>query len=389
MLTRSKAPGIALALAVAVGALALTGCGGSGSSNTATGGSTQASTTTSSSAVQATAQKLAASYEKLPPASAYPALPAMNPGSAQVAVLSCTFANDCLLAGEQAVDAFHSMGWTSGPTQNGNDSTATWAAFMARAASEHLYGVVLIGVDVNTISASVTEAVNAGVKIACIFCQSGPQWNGKVYDVGPSLENMGYVAALEAIAEYGTNLKLVDFNTPGTDAIVERSLGVSTAMAKYCPSCSFNTVTVNDTQYGEPGPPPWDSYLETHPQGTVNYVIGPYDDIDNEIAKTDQSEGRTDIQIGGYGLAGAIPYIQNGQEQSIVTYGYGYYGYMAAEVLGLLHANKPLPAGITSLPVMLVTKSNIQTVAGNDNAGHYIAPPGEWQDTFLNSWGKA
>jgi ABC-type sugar transport system substrate-binding protein len=377
---------IVLALAVAVWALALSGCGSSSSS---TGGSAPASTTTASSAIQTTAQKLVAPYEKLPPASAYPTLPAINPGTANAAVMSCSFSNDCLLSGEQAVDAFRAMGWKSDPTQNGNFSTATWSAFMARAASQHLAGVVLIGIDVNTISASVNEAVSAGVKIACVFCQSGAQWNGKVYDVGPNLQNMGYVATMEAIAEYGTNLKLVDFNSPGTDAIVERHLGVASTIAKYCPSCSFHTVTVNNVQLGEPGPPPWDSYLETHPQGTVNYVIGPFDNLDNEIAKTDQSEGRTDVQVGGYGFAGALPYIEDGQEQSIVTYGFGYYGYLAAEVIALLHANKPVPAGLTSLPVMLVTKNNVNIVADNDNAGHYIAPPGDWQKTFLTSWGKA
>jgi ABC-type sugar transport system substrate-binding protein len=383
MWSKRLAPVGALAIAALVSLVAALGSVG------AAAASTKSASAASSSSIQTTAEKLVAPYLKLPPASAYPTLPSIKPGKAKVAVLSCTFANDCLLSGEQAVDAFHAMGWSSGPTQNGNDTVATWAAFMARAASEHLYGVVLIGVDVNSMTSSVNEAVSAGVKIICIFCQSGPQWKGKVYDVGPALTNMGRVATLEAIAEYGTKLKLVDFNTPGTDAIVERNDGVSETVKKYCPSCKFNVVDVNDTQYGEPGPPPWNAYLETHAKGTVNYVIGPYDDIDNEIAKTDQSQNRADIQIGGYGLAGAIPYIESGQEQSIVTYGYGYYGYMAAEVLAILHDHKTPPAGLASLPVMLVTKSNIKVVADNHNAGHYITPPGNWQKTFATSWGKA
>jgi ABC-type sugar transport system substrate-binding protein len=260
---------------------------------------------------------------------------------------------------------------------------------MQRAASQHLDGVVLEGVDVNTITAAVKQAAQAGVKIACVFCHSGPQWKGEVYDIGPDLPEMGRIAALEAIATYGTKLKVVDFNSPGTDALVERHAGVATTMKQYCPSCSFDTITINDTQIGEPGPPPWNSYLEAHPKGTVNYVIGPFDDLDNELAKTDQSAGRTDISIGGYGFAGALPYLENGQEQSIVTYGYGYYGWVAADVLARLKAHAPIPANLNSLPVMLVTHNNVSVVANNNNPGHYIAPPGDWQQTFLKAWGKA
>jgi ABC-type sugar transport system substrate-binding protein len=388
-----------MVVALVMAAALLAGCGGSsssGSSNSssaatsAASGSSTGSTSTAgsgSSNIQATAAKLVAKYEKLPPASAYPKLATFNPGQGSVAVLACSFANDCGLSGEQAVDAFHAMGWKSGPAQNGAYSTASWSAFMQRAASQHLNGVVLIGIDVNTISAAVHQAASAGVKIACIFCQSGPQWKGEVYDVGPNLRQMGQIAALKAIATYGTKLKLVDFTDPATDALVQRHAGVAATVKKYCPSCSLNTVTVPAADFSKPGPPEWDAYLEAHPQGTVNYVIGPFDDVDNAIAKTDQSSGRS-ITIGGYGLSGAIPFLQNGQEQSIVTYGYGYYGWMAADVLARLKAHLPLPADLTNLPVMLITHSNVATVADNHNAGHYITPPGNWQQTYLTAWGK-
>jgi ABC-type sugar transport system substrate-binding protein len=260
---------------------------------------------------------------------------------------------------------------------------------MERAASQHRSGVVLIGIDVNTISAAVEQAVNAGVKITCVFCDSGPQWTGKVYNIGPSLQQMGRVAALEAIATYGTKLNLVDFNDPGLDAVVQRHAAVAATIKKYCPSCAYTGITTNDTELGEPGPPPWNAYLEAHPPSTGSYVIGPWDDIDNAIAKTDQSSGDSSVAVGGYGLQGSIPYIQDGQEQSIVTYSYGYYGWMAAEVLALLKAGKPVPSGLTSLPIMLVTRANVSVVADDKNAGHYIAPPGDWQATFTRSWGKS
>lgn len=375
--------------------LVLAGCGGTSSTNSKSGSTSGSAATTGSAAatgssnVQAKAAAEVAKYETLPAASAYPDFKPFKPGTGKAAAMACSFTNDCALAAKGAVEAFHAMGWQSGPAQDGQFSTATWSAFMQRAAAQHLDGVVLVGIDVNVISAAVHQAVNAGVKVTCIFCHSGAQWKGKVYDIGPNLPQAGHIAALRAVATFGNKLKLVDFNDPATDAVFTRHAAVAATMKQACPSCSYNTITIPGADVTKPGPPEWDAYLESHPQGQVNYVIGEFDELGNAITKTDQSSSRTEIKIGGYGLAGAIPYIQNGQQDSIVVYPYGYMGWVAADTLARLKAGAPLPSGTDALPQMLLTHNNIGIVANNTNGGHYIAPPGDWQGAFKKVWGQS
>jgi ABC-type sugar transport system substrate-binding protein len=286
------------------------------------------------------------------------------------------------------------MGWTSGPPQDGQFSVLAQSGFMNRAAQQHLDGVVLVGVDVNTIRAAVDNAVASGVRIVCVVCTSGPQWKGKVVDVTPSWTAAGVLAAWAILAHSGDHTKAAQFYDPEFAAVRLRDAAVTATIKGNCPTCTITTINFPGTDAGKPGPPEWTSYLASHPSGAITDVIGEYDSAALVVSRTDQSQGRA-IPVGGYDgeppndkdmLTGKPPIAWS------IGHPYDYESWIAADVLGRWKATLPIPTGLDQMPIMLVTKANAaELLKGNPpgSGSSYPAPSGDWQGAFKKLWHKA
>jgi ABC-type sugar transport system substrate-binding protein len=284
------------------------------------------------------------------------------------------------------------MGWQSGPPLDGQNSAQVQSAIMERAAQQKLDGIILIGVNVNTIPTATERAAAAGVRIVCVVCNSGPRWKGKVVDVTPDWTQAGVIAAWQTLAHSGDQAKVVQYYDAEFEAVILRAAGVEKTIKANCPTCTINTITVTASEFAQPGPPPWTAYLTAHPAGTITDAIAQADFLALVMSHTDVSDGRGEIAVGGYdGEPPNVKAIATGTPAVSwsVAHPYDYEAWSAADVLGRWKAGAPFPKGLNRMPLMLVTKANAaELLKGNPAPSTYPAPAGDWQGTFLKLWGK-
>jgi ABC-type sugar transport system substrate-binding protein len=393
--SRICAAGVALIAAV----LIVAGCGSSSSSTSSSAAAASGSSTsggagaTSNTALIAKAKAYIAPYTKLPGNIVAGAKP-YKPGHGTASVVACGFdVPPCVEAAQDAAAALHKMGWTTGPVLNGQDSPQAEAAIMERAVQQKQNGVVLVGVDVNTIPQATQAAVAAGVHISCVVCTSGAKWKGKVIDVTPDWTKAGELAAWYILSQEGDKAKIVQFYDSEFAAVTLRAQGVENVIKANCPSCSLSTLKVTISELVQPGPPPYTSLLTTHPKGDVTDTIAQADAFALSNSKTDASEGRNEIAMGGWdGDKANLVAMVTGKPRIdwSVAHPYDYEAWAAADVIGRLKAGAPLPAGLQEMPLTLVTKANApQLLKGNPAPSTYPAPPGNWQGTFEKLWGQS
>jgi ABC-type sugar transport system substrate-binding protein len=390
---RICASGVTLIAAVVI----LAGCGSTSGSASTSGASPAAATSSaggasSTTALIAKAKAYIAPYMKLPGNIVAGAKP-YNPGHGTASVVACGFdVPPCVEAAKDAAAALHAMGWTTGPVLDGKDSPQAEAAIMQRAVQQKQNGVVLVGVDVNTLPQATEAAVAAGVKISCVVCTSGAKWKGKVIDVTPDWVKAGELAAWYILSQEGDKAKIVQFYDNEFAAVTLRASGVENVIKANCPTCTLNTLKVTISQLVQPGPPPYTAFLSTHPNGDVTDTIAQADAFALSMSKTDASEGRTEIAMGGWdGDNPNLVAMSTGKPRIdwSVAHPYDYEAWAAADAIGRLQAGAPLPQGLQEMPLTLVTKANApELLKGNPAPSTYPAPPGNWQSTFEKLWGK-
>jgi ABC-type sugar transport system substrate-binding protein len=375
-------------VALAVALLVLAGCGTS--TETIESGSTVAAA--DSADLIAKAKAKVAEF-KTPPTTWAAGSEAFDPGAGKAAVMGCgSAAAICSQQAQIAVDALHAMGWTSDPPVDGQFSPQIEAGFIDRAVQDNLDGVILISVNVNTLKASVERAVAAGLRITCVVCVSGPEWKGKVIDIGPDYAQQGEMAAWAIMAVRGGDAKVATFVDQQfvPPQVYGKALGDT--LAQNCPTCTFDPINFSGANAAKPGPPEWSGYLASHPVGTVTDVVGEYDALSLSVSKTNANAGRTEIGVGGY----------NGDEPNLaamisgdpridftVAYGYTYFSWTAADVLGRWKAGLPIPEGLDQQPNQLVEKDNAaELLKGNPAPSVFPAPAGDWQGDYKKLWGQ-
>jgi ABC-type sugar transport system substrate-binding protein len=395
MTSRKKLVALVTTFVAAAGLLA--GCGSSNNSGSSGSTSTSAASSSSSapaaSALQAKAQKIAASYMTDP--TTFPGTsPKYNPGHGKVVVIACGFdVPTCAKTADWSVQAVKAMGWTSGPAEDGQTSVTVQANLVEQAAQEHVDGIILSGIDVNTIAAATEDAIKAGVRIDCYPCNSGAKWKGKVVDITPNWYKVGEAAAWEILARSGPHAKIWQVNDAEFSAVQLRSAGTEHIIKTECPTCSLTTQEVTATEMAAAGPPPWTAYLEAHPGNEITDAIGEYDGASIIMSNTDVSDGRS-IPLGGYdGDPPNLNALETGKPPIAWTIGfpYAYEAWVAANVLGRWKAGLSLPPNLTDDKFVLITKANVKDYINGNPAGTnmtYPAPP-NWQHAFEVSWGTA
>jgi ABC-type sugar transport system substrate-binding protein len=198
---------------------------------------------------------------------------------------------------------------------------------------------------------------------------------------------------MRAIATHGANTKAVTFNDPQVASVRLRAQGVEEGFKEGCPQCTVDIINTTGADLSLPGPPQWNAYLASHPDGKITDVIAESDGLALVIAKTNAGIGRGNITVGGFD--GDVPnLIAISQGKSSidfsVAHGVNYEAWTAADVLGRLKAGAEIPTNLDQMPNMLVTKDNAaELLKGNPKGSTYPAPAGDWQSEFLKRWGKS
>lgn len=382
----------ALAAAAVATAMVLVGCSSSGSSS---GGSSTSTSTSSAAAaggssLQTEAKAKVAGYENLKASYPGPTTP-VNPGTGKAEVLSCgNTAPTCEEQSADAVTALKAMGWTVPPATDGQTSPQVESAFMYRAIQHKDNAVILIAVNVNTITASVQAAAAAGMTIMCTQCLSGPQWAGKVTDVTVDFHGQGEIEAWKVIADKGDHAKVFGTTDPQFSSAAAKAQGLDDGIKADCPTCTVTITPFPSSTAAEPGPPEFTAFLAAHPPGTVDYYVPHFDGLSVPIATTMKNAGRTDFLIGGTdGSTAGLNKLATADPPMAfdVVEPFTYEEWCAADLIARIKAKAPLWSGYGTMPSTLLDSTNIKqflTMFPDDTPG-----PAGFEANFEKLWGKS
>lgn len=317
----------------------------------------------------------------------YPEPPgASDPGTGRVAIISCGQVGiGCQQMSAFAVEAAKAAGWEPSEVFDGLFDPSVQAKFVQQAINEKYDAIILASIDAASISAAIDAANAANIPVACITCEN-PGFEGKVLDATPG----GYDGG-RALSAYVTTIlngkgNVVGFDDKSFPIVGARMQGLKEGLAEFCPDCTYSQLDFPTSDLSQPGPPTWTGFLSANPEGTVDFVAGPYDFMSLPAAKTSAQAGRTTPLIGGFdAYSEFVKAIETGDPPTAVVTVAAPFEYNAWSAMDLVARAK---AGAelwdaTKMPSALVTKEN----AAQFKDG-YLSPPFKVADFYKKLWGK-
>jgi len=360
---------------VAASALMLaSACGGSTDSSSGSGAGGDAD-------LVKTAAAKVAEFEK---GADFPTLPeAFDPGTGKIAIIACGLAGpDCKNGAEAAQEAAQKMGWQA-DIFDAQFSAQRGSGFIDQAVQKGYDGIISISQPVETMKASVDNAIASGLTVVCAACFQVPGFD-KVIFASVDWAGQGSQLAWSVINRSKGQAKVLLYDAPD-QAVNARVKGFKETLTKECSSCKIvQSATIDATEIAKPGPPTFVADLAKNPAGTITDVVDPYDAIGVPMAKTIKQNGRTELTMSGYdatpeGVGGII----DGSLPINATMGLprSFMSYAAVDLIARTKAGAPT-YDVSSLPTILITKANAEKFVDS----YYV--PEEFPAAFLAAWGK-
>jgi ABC-type sugar transport system substrate-binding protein len=374
--------GVVLATVAAL----LAGCGSNGD------GGSPSSSASAGSSQPAAAELKALAATKLaevssPPASWPGPKDAVAPGTGSAAVIACGFFSEaCKNDSDSVVEAFKSAGWDA-TAYDGKADPKTMGALVDQAIQDKRRALVVVLWDVNTFAAAIDRAVAAGIKIACVLCNSGDKWKGKVTDVTVNFQKTGEQLGWAILARSGSAAKVAEFVDKNVPISLQDAAGVEKTIKENCSTCEVSQApfaTLNATQ---PGPPEMTALLASKPKGSLTDVVPHYTGVGLPAAKTAQQAGRTELGFFTWGSGSDVEAAlktQNPPLHATVGEPQTYASWVAVDVVFRLVAGVALWDGYDALPSVIITPQNI-----GQNPKADPAPSGDWKSGLKKIWGAS
>lgn len=384
---------LAAALTATVLALAGAACGSSNDTATGTaasGASSTASASTTTAAASGLAAEAKTALTELTQTSgrAFPKTPgAFNPGTGKLAIITCGNAGiTCLLRAQEAQKAAKAMGWTAPTIFDGQFSPAKQSAYIQQAVQQGYDGILLIGIDTATTKAAIDAAAAADIAMSCVPCiGSDPK---VVSDVTTGGEPDGEAVGTYVAAQLKGKGNVVVFEDTAFPVSINRAKGAIAALSKYCPACKVEKIPFPTSDVSKPGPPTFTAMLASHPKGTVDFVIAPYDAAAAPMAKTAAERGRSELRItGADGLTDFRNLIgSNPSAAATAQSAESYASWAAVDLIGRRKAGATL-WDATRLPVVLTTADNVQSPDFDQKSGFWKPRDFDYEAAFAKDWG--
>ncbi|PYE12468.1 monosaccharide ABC transporter substrate-binding protein (CUT2 family) [Williamsia limnetica] len=309
----------------------------------------------------------------------------VTPGTGTVAILGGGFTAP--IHAEQAKNAQVAagvMGWNVLGPFDGKFSPAVQGGYVDQAVQAKATGVVMIAVDVSAIKGSIDRALTAGVKVACVMCDSGQEYRDKgVIDVAVNFQTQGEYMGWYLIASSEGKSKILSTVEPAAPQTVKRAEGLKSVIDTNCPGCSVESLTIPSADSVLPGPPQWSSFLTAN-AGSVTDAVAYYDGLAKPMFDTLTQTGVEGITVNGYDAdTSTVEILRSGKGGFGATVGepYEFATWGALDQIARSKAGLPLWES-SDLPSVLITADNAEQYTP------YLAPAGDWQAQFTTLWGK-
>jgi ribose transport system substrate-binding protein len=284
---------------------------------------------------------------------------------------------------KQAVKA---IGWKSGAIGDGEFDPSTEAGLIRRAVQAHTQGILLAAIDPGSVATAIAQALAAKVPVVCAQCgppSTTPGTKGVLY-VGPSSVNSGKAVASYIIAKSNGKAKVWAFeDAEFADALLHVQTAVKTL--RTCAGCTVHTQNMTVAQATAPGAPYLTAFLSSHPAGTVNWIITPYDTAASPFATAAAQQGRSNVNFTGNACETSfVQQIQAGSPPGAAGTSCSpipYESWAGVDLMARAFAKVPT-WNANSLPVALVDKGNAADFTHNG----YFSPPFNFRAYFERLW---
>jgi ribose transport system substrate-binding protein len=317
----------------------------------------------------------------------YPEPPgASDPGTGKVAVISCGQTGiGCQQMSAFAVEAAKAAGWEPSEVLDGLFDPSVQAKYVQQAINDGYDAIILASIDAASISAAIDAANDAGIPVACITCYN-PGFENKILDAAPNGEEGGVALATWITSNFEGKASVVGVDDKSFPIVGARMKGLQEGLAQYCPECTYEQIDFPTSELSQAGPPTWTGFLSANPEGTVDFVAGPYDFFSLPAAKTSAQAGRTTPLIGGFdAYTEFVTAIEKGDPPTaVVTIAapFEYSAWAAMDLVARAKAGAEIWAANT-MPSALVTKDN-----ASEFSRGYLSPTFNTADFFKALWGK-
>lgn len=313
------------------------------------------------------------------------------PGQHKVAVIATGLgtpgASNTAVYVQQAVKL---AGWTAPPTYDGKFEPSVQSGYIQTALAGGAQALILISITPATVASAIQAAEAKNVPVACILC--GPPAGFKqfpgVIGIEPSPALTGQAQALYAVATAGQKATIYVYEDDEFLFTAAQNAAAIAEIKSTCPGCTVQTVQMKAGDEQVPGIPVLSGVLASHPTGSIDVIIAPYDNAAANFATLLQQRGRTEISVVGYA---ALPIffdqIKAGTPtgaKATVSIPLEYMGYAAVDEMARALAKQPT-WDANNLGVSLVTTANVSKY----NASSPWTSPGFDPATFFAKlWGK-
>jgi ribose transport system substrate-binding protein len=311
---------------------------------------------------------------------------AFKPGTGKVAIISCGNAGiNCLQGSQDAQKAAKAMGWTPSPIYDGKFTPATQAGYVQQAVQQGYDGIVLVSIDANSIKAAIDAAAAKKIPIACVMCVN-PAFKGKVTDVTTGGVAEGKALGDWIVANSSGDPKILAYDDKSFPIVATRRQNATAEIKALCPGCTIENADFPTSDLAKAGAPTFTAALSSHPAGSLQFVMAPYDPAAIPFDKAAMQQGRTDFKMTGYDASpDYVALIKQGTRPAAATTAapFPYASWGAVDMVARIKAGKQ-PWDASALPVALVTKDN-----ASQFTGAFFSPPDfDYKTMFLKLWGK-
>lgn len=337
------------------------------------------------------AAKAAVAKISKPGALPFPSPPGpVSPGTHKVAIIAAGLsgqgAKDVVPYVAQAVKA---AGWTTPAAFDGQFDPTTQSGLIQQAVQKHYDGIFLVAITPSSVAQAVNVAYAAHIPVVCVNCGPDPNPSAVkgVIHTDPSAKASGIAQAQEAIAITGGKGTIAVFTDAEFGETIAQTKAAIAYLKAHCPGCKVlsQKMTVKDAI--APGVPLLTAFLSSHPQGSLNVIIVPYDTAAAPFAQAAEQAGRTDVKFVSFG--GLMPFYQQllakSPTNSIATLAapVPYESWAGVDEMARHFAHKPL-WNAAELPVEMITQQNASQFS---KEAPYAVPKGDFEAMFKKDWG--
>jgi len=288
--------------------------------------------------------------------------PAKGPAAAPpktIGVISCAQgAEGCVREAQGVTEAAKAIGWKV-INIDGQGDPQRQLAGMNSLLDQHVDAIVLGSISAASIGDGMQRAKSMKVPVIAVVSPD-PKPFGGLTSVGPDDNKAGRVLGAYVVSNGGGNVAVFDHNE--NPAVADRGKGFRSELKSLGSTKILYDEAVTLSQIGPPEQQIMSAFLQSHPQGSVDWIYAGFDAMLAPLVQTADRSGRKELKaVSIDGNLQNLAWIRAGTiEAATVAYPLEWAGWGAVDDLNRVFAGQNIVD--QGIPFRLLTKNNLPAV---------------------------